>query len=1187
MGSLNNLLTSPSAFLKSLTGKGSNNTPTFVIGFSTWKQYLRKYFPDRNLYFIDKNISKHEFDAQWKKKIASQAAAEIFVWGFKAPDFIFDFAKKNGKKIFHVEDGFIRSVGLGAQKSPPMSLTMDSRTPYFDASKPSDLEVLLSSYNFDADTALMTRARTALILMLKHDVSKYNNSPRHDIGAFYGEKVKKRVLVIGQVEDDASILLGCDSKMTNNDLVRLAYKENPDAQIFYKPHPDVLSGNRPQQSDPQQVASLCRIIKENISLPQSFHGVDHVYTLTSLAGFEAILRGIKVTTIGCPFYSGWGLTDDRQINPRRNRKLNATELFAAAYILYPKYFNPEEGTVSDIETVISTMSEAMRLIPGVPALAPSDEVAPAKNTPAKPTAKPVAKAKPTVKAEAKPPAKVAAKPAVAKPVAKPAAKVDAKPVAKAVAKPVAKIAVDENGMPEWFNPRPGDELKTALASSKPLFLYIPWIAGHGDALIEKIKYSEKYNFAPLDFVKNIDGNGIRQSVLRYTRTDPALYRRMLINRLVPLRGRIKAVVFTFDWSATMRLIASVCEELNIPRILIPHESVFVDREKYYWDITSKASVPSADLTLGWGGLQKEIFTERGYPAELFRSVGAPKFDTHTNYTPSLTRQQFCRLYGLDPAKTTILFASQPLDSQLDKKTAQQSQQRAIQDLATVAKAKNLQLLVRLPPNKEDILGPATRKLLAESEHVALDEGHCYLVSPEEALYHSEVVTSINSTMLFEGLLMGRYALSIKYVEFDQIWEKAGIPAAKNIIQIEEYLTQFIENTFDTPTEGMTWAANMFGIGQFDGNAAQRITEELEAIAGGREILKKACAIDRVLNKQSLDVIAIPSSPATLNTTQLYLQRMLQARTLVSTSVKETTIQNLASVEVFFQWGITESNTKKNQREVAAKLSRPVVYVEDGFIRSLDIGLAKEPGLSIILDDTTAYYDATKISRLSRLLESGPELTQAQLERSRSAIDLIVKERISKYNHAPDVPLTIGTPGRKKVLLVDQRFGDQSVASGLGSEAAFNKMIQDVCRERSDCDILIKQHPDAIKGGKSSYFSNEKLAFTQYMNNVFPILFDISPFALFDIVDEVYVMTSGMGFEALMAGKTVHCYGMPFYAGWGATIDEQTLPSRTKRRTVEELFHFAYIESSRYFSPELNGPAEVEDVVKYIAALKKK
>ena len=73
----------------------------------------------------------------------------------------------------------------------------------------------------------------------------------------------------------------------------------------------------------------------------------------------------------------------------------------------------------------------------------------------------------------------------------------------------------------------------------------------------------------------------------------------------------------------------------------------------------------------------------------------------------------------------------------------------------------------------------------------------------------------------------------------------------------------------------------------------------------------------------------------------------------------------------------------------------------------------------------------------------------------------------------------------------------------------------------------------------------------------------------------------MGFEALMAGKKVHCYGMPFYAGWGVTEDKLSLPSRTRKRTIEDIFHFAYIESSRYFDPDKNSVVEVEDLVDYI------
>lgn len=138
----------------------------------------------------------------------------------------------------------------------------------------------------------------------------------------------------------------------------------------------------------------------------------------------------------------------------------------------------------------------------------------------------------------------------------------------------------------------------------------------------------------------------------------------------------------------------------------------------------------------------------------------------------------------------------------------------------------------------------------------------------------------------------------------------------------------------------------------------------------------------------------------------------------------------------------------------------------------------------------------------------------------------------------------------------------------------------------ECDLIIKQHPDAIKGGKSSYYSDERLAFTKSVDNVYTVNFDINPYCLLDLVEEVYVVTSGMGFEALMAGKKVHCYGMPFYAGWGVTEDQIQLPSRTRKRSLEEVFYFSYIEASRYFDPDLDKQVQVEEIVDYIVKHRK-
>lgn len=291
----------------------------------------------------------------WKPRILGETSCEFLVWGASLPAALAEIAAARSIPVRFVEDGFLRSARPSASRTPPLSLALDSRTPYFDCRRPSDLEVLLSTYNFEADAALMERARAGIALLLESGISKYNGGFQRTAEEVYGAKTKKRVLVVGQVEDDASILYGCPSPMTNNDLVRLAAAEQPEAQVLYKPHPDVLSRVRPARSDPAEVADLCEVITESLPLAEALRTVDHVYTITSLAGFEALLRGIKVTTAGSPFYAGWGLTDDRQPNPRRGRKLSLEALFAGAYLLYPYYFDPVTGEQTSFEATVAAI----------------------------------------------------------------------------------------------------------------------------------------------------------------------------------------------------------------------------------------------------------------------------------------------------------------------------------------------------------------------------------------------------------------------------------------------------------------------------------------------------------------------------------------------------------------------------------------------------------------------------------------------------------------------------------------------------------------------------------------------------------------------------------------------------------------------------------------------------------------
>ena len=83
--------------------------------------------------------------------------------------------------------------------------------------------------------------------------------------------------------------------------------------------------------------------------------------MTSLVGFDALLRGKKVVIYGQPFYAGWGLTQDvfasGEAFLRRGRKLSLDELVAGALIYYPIYWNWESNTLSTCETTLIKLTK--------------------------------------------------------------------------------------------------------------------------------------------------------------------------------------------------------------------------------------------------------------------------------------------------------------------------------------------------------------------------------------------------------------------------------------------------------------------------------------------------------------------------------------------------------------------------------------------------------------------------------------------------------------------------------------------------------------------------------------------------------------------------------------------------------------------------------------------------------------
>ena len=312
---------------------GGQGRLVYAHGFS-WRKagLLRRFLPECSIEFVQ----------DWE---AIPAQATVVVWGSAQ-------VPARQAPILRVEDGFLRSVGLGADLTIPTSWVVDSRGIYYDPRSESDLEALLQNSVFEPE--LIERAARLRTEIVNSGLTKYN------VGASEWRRpphATRVVLVVGQVEDDASIRLGATGIRTNLELLQTARRQIPGAYIVYKPHPDVVAGLRHSGSDEGRASRYCDEMLLNVSLSAVLGQVDEVHVMTSLAGFEALLRYKPVFAYGLPFYAGWGLTRDAQPVPRRMRRLTVDELTAGALILYPRYLSRITGAAVSPEEAVKELLE--------------------------------------------------------------------------------------------------------------------------------------------------------------------------------------------------------------------------------------------------------------------------------------------------------------------------------------------------------------------------------------------------------------------------------------------------------------------------------------------------------------------------------------------------------------------------------------------------------------------------------------------------------------------------------------------------------------------------------------------------------------------------------------------------------------------------------------------------------------
>lgn len=293
-------------------------------------------------------------------------------------------------------------------------------------------------------------------------------------------------------------------------------------------------------------------------------------------------------------------------------------------------------------------------------------------------------------------------------------------------------------------------------------------------------------------------------------------------------------------------------------------------------------------------------------------------------------------------------------------------------------------------------------------------------------------------------------------------------------------------------------------------------------------------------------------------------------------------------DCYVLWGTKFWDKQYQCTKNANLFSKPLVVMEDGFLKSVASPWDKTAdrkyrnNLSYTINSKNVYFDSSAQTELEKLMnDENLTITDEQKQRARACIDKIVSNHLTKYNHQPIFTPNIGREGYKKILVIDQSYGDMAISRANANDNTFKRMLECAIKENPEADIIVKTHPDTILGAAKGYFTGVKRH-----DNVYPYTEAINPVSLIKYCDEIYVCSSQMGFEALMCGKKVHNFGISFYSNYGLTNDRQACPRRKVKRTLEEAFYIIYIMFSYYISPVTKQQCEIEEIIDYIIKKRK-
>jgi capsular polysaccharide export protein len=313
-------------------------THACAIGFSKRKgKTLRRFMPATSWISVEEALAR--------------PGAAAVLWGASAAP-----TGWGERPVVRVEDGLLRSKGLGAAFATPFSWIVDPTGGiHYDPSRPSLVEDSIRAFDPHRHGA----EATALLGTLRRTRTTKYNLPEHTVARPTTDKVV--VLVVGQVENDASLRKGSPRVRGNAELLRAARAAWPDAFLLYRPHPDVVAGLRP--GDWQTDAHLADAVEPHAGTLALIDVADRVAVMTSQMGFEALLHGKPVTCFGAPFYAGWGLTDDRCPTPTRRTPTSLDAVVWGACAAAARYVAPRTGALLDWKAGLEALDASPKAAP--------------------------------------------------------------------------------------------------------------------------------------------------------------------------------------------------------------------------------------------------------------------------------------------------------------------------------------------------------------------------------------------------------------------------------------------------------------------------------------------------------------------------------------------------------------------------------------------------------------------------------------------------------------------------------------------------------------------------------------------------------------------------------------------------------------------------------------------------------